>query len=186
MKKCSHSMRLGPNMGLLPTKVMERRDTLQPLKTTALVRLIERVSRLWPGAGSALLNKVPTSRHQALGEWGEVQACRFLRQHDYRILRRNYRAHQGGEVDIVARHKPLATLCFIEVKTRASDAFGRPSRAVDEAKQRLIVRGALSWLRLLDNPDITFRFDIVEVIEGPPIQITHLENAFHLPEGVFY
>lgn len=125
-------------------------------------------------------------RNQALGEWGEEQVCRFLRQNGYRILRRNYRARHGGEVDIVARHKPSSTLCFIEVKTRASDAFGRPARAVDEAKQRLIVRGALSWLRLLDHPEVIFRFDIVEVIEGPPVQINHLENAFQLPEGVFY
>lgn len=121
-----------------------------------------------------------------LGRWGEREACRYLRRNGYRILRTNYRARHGGEVDIVARHKPSSTLCFIEVKTRSSEDFGRPAKAVDETKQKLIVRGALSWLRLLDNPDVVFRFDVVEVLEGPPMQITHLENFFSLPEGVYY
>jgi putative endonuclease len=121
----------------------------------------------------------------ALGRWGEDVAARNLRRHGYRLLARNYRPRHGGEVDIVARHKPTATLCFIEVKTRRSDRFGRPSRAVDEKKQRLIVRGALSWLRLLDRPDVSFRFDIVEVVAEDPPQITILENAFQLPPEMF-
>ena len=32
--------------------------------------------------------------------------------------------------------------------------------------RKRIARGGLAWLRLLDNPDILFRFDVVEVIIG--------------------
>jgi putative endonuclease len=165
---------------------MGRPVTLPHSNNMDLARLTARLSRLWRSAPSTSEQNDLAVHRQRLGSWGEEQACRFLARKGYRILRRNYRARHGGEVDIVARHKPSATLCFIEVKTRASDDFGRPALAVDEAKQRLIVRGALSWLRLLDNPDITFRFDIVEVLQGPPVEIEHLENAFQLPEGVFY
>jgi Holliday junction resolvase-like predicted endonuclease len=49
-------------------------------------------------------------------------------------------------------------------KTRASEDFGRPIAAVDRQKQKRISRGGLNWLRMLDNPDILFRFDVVEVI----------------------
>jgi len=61
----------------------------------------------------------------------------------------------------VARHGD--TLTFVEVKTRRSGAYGRPADAVTADKQRLIVRGAQDWLRLLGNPRITLRFDIAEV-----------------------
>ena len=89
-------------------------------------------------------------------------AARFLRSHGYKILYRNFRAHRGGEVDVVCRDGD--TLVFVEVKTRTSELFGRPADAVNKAKQELITRGAMAWLRMLDRPGILFRFDIVEVV----------------------
>ncbi len=122
----------------------------------------------------------------ALGEWGEAVAVAWLLRNRYRVIRRNYRANRGGEVDVVARHKPTSTLCFIEVKTRKSDRYGRPALAVDREKEALIVRGAMSWLRLLDMPDVAFRFDIIEVIASEPPEISMIEDAFHLPPDIFY
>ena len=104
------------------------------------------------------------------------------------MLRRNFRARGGGEVDIVCRDKPENTLTFIEVKTRTSTDFGRPADAVKSDKRELITRGALAWLRLLDNPDILFRFDIVEVLigeNGRP-EITHIRDAFQLPQRMIW
>lgn len=111
---------------------------------------------------------------------------RHMRREGYRILRRNFRARHGGEVDVVARHRSTGTLVFAEVKTRSSEVFGRPADAVDEAKQRLIVRGALAWLRLLHSPDIPFRFDIVEVLAGSPPRVEILADAFVLPDDFDY
>ena len=112
----------------------------------------------------------------------------YLRRHKFRILYRNFRAPGGGEVDIVCRDKPEDTLVFVEVKTRATEERGRPADAVDYEKQRLVARGAMAWLRLLNFPDIRFRFDIVEVLaatrENP--EITHIRNAFPLPEYYVY
>ena len=74
------------------------------------------------------------------------------------------------------------TLVFIEVKTRTREDFGRPLEAVDRAKQKRISRGALAWLRMLENPDILFRFDVVEVIladEAKP-RVELIKNAFPL------
>ncbi len=118
-----------------------------------------------------------------LGARGERIAEKFLRRNGYRILRRNYRARHGGEVDLVCRDRSENELVFIEVKTRTSDEFGRPADAVTAEKQELIARGARSWLKLLDRPDVVFRFDIVEVIigDGNPV-VTHLKSAFVLPE----
>lgn len=106
-------------------------------------------------------------------------------------------------MDIVAREKGNGILCFIEVKTRRDERYGRPSRAVNEEKRHLVLRGALSWLRLLNNPDVVFRFDIVEVILQPgedalqancgeknshheELQVRHLPDAFTPPAGFYY
>lgn len=128
----------------------------------------------------------PVAPHIALGLLGEKLAAEHLRRHGHKVLYRNFRAPHGGEVDIVCRDKPHNELVFVEVKTRASEEFGRPFDAVDRKKRRLILRGAMTWLKMLDMPDITFRFDVVEVVMTSPPEIRHLENAFQLPKNYSY
>jgi putative endonuclease len=146
----------------------------------ALARFIAEVTRRWrkPSAAEA--------PHIALGRRGEDIAVRQLRNRGYKILRRNFRAPRGGEVDIICRDKRHGELVFVEVKTRSSEDFGRPMDAVDQKKRRLIVRGAMTWLRLLEMPDITFRFDVVEVIDSDPPEVRLIENAFQLPDSYGY
>ena len=102
------------------------------------------------------------------------------------MLYRNFRGRRGGEIDIVCRDRD--TLVFIEVKTRTREDFGRPLAAVDQQKRNRISRGALAWLRLLDNPDILFRFDVVEVVitdESKP-RIELIRDAFQLSRPYIY
>lgn len=128
----------------------------------------------------------PVREHLALGARGEKLAGRFLRRSGYKILYRNFRGRSGGEIDIVCRDGD--TLVFVEVKTRSSAEFGRPFDAVNRDKQKRVARGGLAWLRLLDNPDILFRFDVVEIIIGDAAepQIELLRNAFALPAPYLY
>ena len=79
-------------------------------------------------------------------------------------------------------------LVFVEVKTRTGEAFGRPIEAIDRDKRKRISRGALAWLRLLNDPDILFRFDVVEVIipEGAEPRLELVRNAFALSEPYIY
>lgn len=118
-----------------------------------------------------------------IGRLGERLAAEWLRTRGRKVLYRNFRGPFRGEVDIVARHGQVLT--FVEVKTRTSTAFGRPADAVTRDKQRLIRRGGLEWLRLLGNPKIRSRFDIVEVllISGAPPEFNVIENAFELPDS---
>ena len=103
------------------------------------------------------------------------------------MLYRNFRAPHGGEVDLVCRDIRAKTLVFLEVKTRRSLDYGHPADAVNADKQRLIAKGALAWLRLLDHPDVLFRFDIAEVVfEGRQPRVNVIQNAFTLPEPYRY
>jgi putative endonuclease len=126
------------------------------------------------------------SEHLQLGARGEKMACAFLRRRDYKILYRNFRARRGGEVDIVCRDGD--TLVFVEVKTRTREDFGRPVEAVNAAKRKLISRGALAWLQLLDNPDIPVRFDVVEIVlaDGGQPSFELIRDAFLLSAPYIY
>jgi putative endonuclease len=129
---------------------------------------------------------LPRSGHLQRGALGEKLACRYLKRNGYKVLFRNFRGRTGGEIDVVCRHKD--TLVFVEVKTRGRDDFGRPVEAVDRDKRKRISRGALAWLRMLDNPDILFRFDVVEVVivdEAKP-RVELIKNAFPLSKPYLY
>ncbi len=127
-----------------------------------------------------------SAAHLQLGARGEKLAARHLRRGGFKILYRNFRGRQGGEIDLVCRERD--TLVFVEVKTRTREDFGRPLEAVNPAKQRRLSLGALAWLRLLGNPDILFRFDIVEVTigEGKMPRIELVRNAFQLSDPYIY
>lgn len=164
------------------TKVMRPPFTWNVCKSMALVESIGAVfsrslRRFFP-------SPEPGENPQRwLGRRGEHLAAKHLRRNQCKILYRNFRAPRGGEVDIVCRDKSSDTLVFVEVKTRRTRDFGNPAAAVNLEKQNLIARGALAWLRMLDDPDIPFRFDIVEVvIENDEISFEVIRNAFQLPD----
>lgn len=118
--------------------------------------------------------------HLKTGEWGEEQAAAFLEAKGYKILSRRFRVTARDEVDLVARQGE--TLVFVEVKTRKSEAFGRPVSAVDRRKQHCLSRAAVRYLQRLGKP-VNFRFDVVEVVgvrDYAAPEIRHIESAFSL------
>ena len=118
-----------------------------------------------------------------LGWRGEKLAGGFLRKRGYKILMRNYVPRRGGEVDLVCRVRGKRELVFVEVKTRSSEEFGAPHEAVDWVKRRRVIQAAQEWLELLNQPDVTARFDIVEVLAiGKRWQVRHLADAFFAAE----
>jgi putative endonuclease len=149
---------------------------------TGLVRFIDDLSNRWRSRFSS-----SPPQHLRLGTRGEKLACQFLKRSGYKILYRNFRGRTGGEIDIVCRDRD--TLVFVEVKTRTREDFGRPFEAIDRDKRKRISRGGLAWLRLLGDPDILFRFDVVEVIIAKGTAAPRLEllrNAFGLSEPYIY
>ena len=152
---------------------------------SALARSIADLSSRWRNHFSRW-KSLPKSGHLRRGARGEKLACRYLKRSGYKILLRNFRGRSGGEIDVVCRDND--TLVFVEVKTRGGEDFGRPVEAVDREKQKRISRGALAWLRMLDNPDILFRFDVVEVIvaDDAKPRLELIKNAFPLSKPYLY
>ena len=118
------------------------------------------------------------------GDRGERAAARFLKRQGMRIIARQHRSRLG-EIDLIALD--AGRVVFIEVKTRRSDAAGRPEEAVNRAKQRKLTRLALEYLkrrRWLGKRSA--RFDVVAVTwpaDRAEPEIVHYRNAFE-PVGV--
>jgi putative endonuclease len=96
-----------------------------------------------------------------------------------RFLVGNFRSARG-EIDLVFRDGDC--LVFVEVKTRSTEDWVRPAAAVDARKRRLLSLTALDYLRLLRQPEVKMRFDIVEVLlrDGEVREVRHLPNTFSL------
>lgn len=123
--------------------------------------------------------------HLRHGEIGELAAKRFLKQQGLKFLSANFKSERG-EIDLIFRDDDC--LVFAEVKTRSSEDWVRPAAAVNARKRRLLSQTALDYLRLLRNPPVKIRFDIVEVLlrDGGVREIRHLPNTFALEKPYRY
>jgi len=119
-----------------------------------------------------------TEQRLSLGRWGEQLAARFLKRRLYRIIETNYR-NRAGEIDIIARRGKM--LVFVEVKTRRTTRCGAALEAVDERKQRQIIRAAQWYLTQHDDATLQPRFDVI-AIQGDETrhQLKHVTDAFSL------
>jgi putative endonuclease len=116
-------------------------------------------------------------QHLLHGERGERAAKQHLQKLGLKFLTANFRSERG-EIDLVFRDGDC--LVFAEVKTRSSEDWVRPAAAVNKRKRRLLSQTALDYLRLLKNPPVKVRFDIVEVLlaDGRVSEVRHLPNSF--------
>jgi putative endonuclease len=123
--------------------------------------------------------------HLRRGELGEHAAKKHLQQAGLKFLAANFRSKRG-EIDLVFRDSDC--LAFVEVKTRSSEDWTRPAAAVNARKRRLLSQTALDYLRLLKNPQVKIRFDIVEVLlaDGQVHEVRHLPNTFAMAKPYRY
>lgn len=115
---------------------------------------------------------------KTLGNWGEKLAVEYLQQHGYAIIESNYRCRYG-EIDIVAKEGPV--WCFVEVRTRKSDRFGRGFESITAVKRTHITKTAAFFLNQRRLDDAPARFDVVSIdfYTGAEYKIELIKNAFY-------
>lgn len=119
-----------------------------------------------------------TDNRKTLGNWGERLAGAYLQKQGYAIIESNYRCRYG-EIDIVAKDGPV--WCFVEVKTRKSDRFGRGFESITAVKRTHITKTAVFFLNQRGLDDAPARFDVVSIdfFTETEYKIELIKNAFY-------
>ena len=155
------------------------------------------------------------AEHLRRGKLGERAAKKYLQRQGMTFLTANFRSERG-EIDLILRSEDCtgsaaswknsilpkrlkmqwlkfmrngaACLVFVEVKTRSSEEWVRPAAAVNKERRQRLTRAALDYLRLLKNPPVKVRFDIVEVLlqDGAVREVRHLPNTFAMERPYRY
>jgi putative endonuclease len=113
------------------------------------------------------------SGKQRIGRQGEAAALAHLQRQGLVLVEANFTC-KGGEIDLVMRDG--ATLVFVEVRQRASMAYGGAAASITPAKIRRLVRAAQFYL-LRRDPTPPCRFDVVAIDAG---QLEWLINVIEM------
>lgn len=119
-----------------------------------------------------------------LGRFGENIAEKYLKNHGFRIIERNYKIGWSAidkiEVDIIAEESQ--TIHFIEVKTSqaaGNRGFFFPEDRANAAKRRKIAKAAQIWLSK-NGGDRAWQEDIIAVsvsADKKTARIRHFQNV---------
>ncbi len=112
-----------------------------------------------------------------LGIKGEEAAEKYLVQHGFEILEKNFHSQQG-EVDIIARDREV--LVFIEVKSYSFRSLGSPLSSIRKSKRESVIHAARTYLLKKGLNKIACRFDVLTMYRkaNGSREIEHLKNAF--------
>src|SRR5947207_15509814 len=130
-----------------------------------------KLNRRAHGDSARVMTAKEIAPHFELGQRGEALAIEHLERAGYRIVAANFSVPIGrntrdvivnAEIDMVAYDG--STLCFVEVKTRASDEFAPPQVNVDLRKRRQIARAARGYRRMLGLMNAAYRYDVLTVV----------------------
>ncbi|HRY82506.1 MAG TPA: YraN family protein [Candidatus Moranbacteria bacterium] len=103
-----------------------------------------------------------------LGNLGEEEAVKYLKNNGYEILDRNFQNNFGrrlGEIDIIALDPKEKEIVFVEVKTREFEKYKNtlPEENITYSKLRKLNKIANAYLRLKNLEDEAYRFDAISV-----------------------
>ena len=125
------------------------------------------------------MNSQNTNKRQE-GDEGEELAVKLLTSKGYKIIERNYRFGNKGEIDIIAKDTETGYTVFIEVKMKTNLEFGDPEYSVTKKKMGQVRRMATAYMFERDLGELECRFDVIAILKIPKqdIKIEHYINAF--------
>lgn len=110
------------------------------------------------------------------GQLGEKITYEWLKRKKYNVIAKNYQS-EYGEIDLIAIKG--CYICFVEVKLRSEECGYSPKESVSLAKQKKIIKTAISFLK--KHPcKYQPRFDVSEVVKktAGDFKIEYISDAF--------
>ena len=120
--------------------------------------------------------------HLRRARLGEAAARRRLKSAGLKFLVANFKT-KDSEIDHVFRDDDC--LVFVKVKARTKCGWTRPAAAVDQRKRSLLSKAAREYVRQMRDPNVKFRFGIVDVlvVDGEVNEVRHIPNVFPLTKA---
>lgn len=121
--------------------------------------------------------KIPTVQ-SINGQLGEKITYEWLKRNKYNVIAKNYKS-EYGEIDLIAINEQY--ICFVEVKLRSEHCGYSPKESVNLAKQKKIIKTAISFLK--KHPcKYQPRFDVSEVVKTNTgdFKIDYIIDAFNV------
>lgn len=122
-----------------------------------------------------IVNDIYHNQKGKTGQWGERVAVKYLISHGYRITATHV-WYRDGEVDVVATKGGI--LCFVEVKTRATERYGT-AEAVTSGKRMRLMRAAQRFCMSRGLAGAPCQFDCVVVLGSAgdsTVTVRHYRN----------
>ena len=114
-----------------------------------------------------------------IGKKYEAHAAKFLRNHGYRIVAKNFQ-WRGGEIDLVVINNSV--IVFVEVKYRSNEDYGQAVETVTLEKQRKLIRTAHYFLQQHNEFSLMdARFDVIGMTptsDDKEIKVDWIKGAF--------
>ncbi|GHG72406.1 UPF0102 protein [Alishewanella longhuensis] len=109
------------------------------------------------------------------GKYYEQLALAYLQQQGLTLVTQNFSC-KVGEIDLIMRQQQ--SWVFVEVKYRASNAYGGALAAVSRSKQQKVLRAVLYYQQLHRITQQPCRIDVLAIEGQAPYQYNWLQNAF--------
>lgn len=111
-----------------------------------------------------------------IGKIGEELATKYLQDNSIKVIQRNFYC-RFGEIDIIAKDKN--ELIFIEVKTRTTNKYGKPSEAVNFQKQKHMRKSIEYYLYSNKIVNTKIRIDVIEIyLDQYKYKLNHIKNIY--------
>ncbi|GJL76206.1 YraN family protein [Nitrosomonas sp.] len=108
------------------------------------------------------------------GNDAEQIAAAYLLRQGLELIEQNYRC-RFGEIDLIMSERKI--LVFVEVRMRASDAYGGAAASITATKQAKLLRTARHYLSGLQH-EPACRFDAILMTGTHNPRIEWIRNAF--------
>lgn len=113
---------------------------------------------------------------RSVGTIYEAAAARYLEEKGFFLVKKNHYT-PFGEIDLI--YKKDSILYFVEVKYRATDAFGTPKEALDTRKIKRMKLSAMHYLKGQTDGYQRYKISFIG-IKG-----THEHLEFDFIENIF-
>lgn len=109
------------------------------------------------------------------GDKGELLAIEYLQRKGYHIQDTNFKFGRFWEIDVIA--KKDQTTIFIEVKYRASDAYGLPEESITRGKLQKLKK-TIEYYCVTHGISLEkIQFDVITILKGNTwYRLTHYKN----------